>query len=274
VQRPAWAPPEAGVDRPSPSRIYDYLLGGCHNFAADREVARALLELEPSTALVAKANRAFLHRAVRELVGLGVDQFLDIGSGIPTVGNVHEIAQSLRPGTRVVYVDLDPVAVAHSQLILGDHPDAGVIQADLRDTAAILDHPVTTRLLDFTRPVAVLLMSMLHFLPDDDEVAGCLRRLRERLAPDSYLAISHLLKVLPPAQRSEAHERYNRTVTAITLRSRERIAAFFAGFELIEPGLVTATRWRPEGEAAVAGEVAIVAGVGVLGARCGTGAPG
>jgi SAM-dependent methyltransferase len=250
------------VNRPSPSRIYDYLLGGGHNFAADREVARALLALEPSTALVAKANRAFLHRAVRELVALGIDQFLDIGSGIPTVGNVHEIAQSLRPGARVVYVDIDPVAVAHSQLILGDNPNAGVLQADLRDTAKILTDPVTTGLLDLDRPVAVLLVAMLHFLPDDAEVADCLRRLREELAPGSYLVLSHLLKRLPPDQQSPAHDEYNRTVTAITLRNRDRIAALFAGFDLIEPGLVTTNRWRPDGDLDMAiADVSILSGV-------------
>jgi len=250
------------INRPSPSRIYDYLLGGCHNFAADREVARALLDLEPATALVAKANRAFLHRAVRELVGLGIDQFLDIGSGIPTIGNVHEIAQSLRPGARVVYVDIDPVAVAHSQLILGDNPDAGVIQADLRDTTEILTHPVAKSLLDPSRPIAVLLVGMLHFLSDDDEIAGCLRRLSEHLAPGSHLVLSHLLKVLPPDEQSPAHERYNRSVTAVTLRSRERIEALFAGFELIEPGLVTTTRWRPDSEPAA--DVPMLSGVGRL----------
>ena len=265
MDRPPWAPPEVDINRPSVSRVYDYFLGGSHNFAADRELARQILQLEPATTRVANANRAFLGRAVRELVALGVDQFLDIGSGIPTIGNVHEIAQGQKPGVRVVYVDIDPVAVAHSQLILRDNPDAGVVQADLRDPASILDDPVVKRLLDFDRPVAVLLVSVLHFVSDDDNPAGSIAHLRDRLAPGSYLVISHLAELrdnpADPQLRSEAQEHYSRSVAAITLRRKEEVAALFAGFTLVEPGLVTTAQWRPDGEPDY---VAAWAGVGRL----------
>jgi SAM-dependent methyltransferase len=265
VDRPPWAPPEVDINRPSASRVYDYFLGGCHNFAADRELARQILEMEPATTRVANANRAFLGRAVRELVALGIDQFLDIGSGIPTIGNVHEIAQGQKPGVRVVYVDIDPVAVAHSQLILKDNPDAGVVQADLRNPASIIDDPVTREMLDFDRPIAVLLVSVLHFVSDKDDPAGSIARLRDRLAPGSYLVISQLAELrddpADPDWRSAAHEHYSRMVAALTLRRKEEVAALFDGFTLIEPGLVTTAEWRPDGEP---DDVAAWAGVGRL----------
>lgn len=178
-------------EAPSAARIYDYLLGGYHNFEVDRAVAQKFIEILPRAPLIMRANRAFVRRAVRFLVEQGIDQFLDIGSGIPTVGNVHEIAQGINPSTRVVYVDRDPVAVRHSEEILKGDANTVVIQADARDTLAILGHPEVSRLLDLDKPVAVLIASVLLFLPDDDEAYRVVRTLREALAPGSYLGISH-----------------------------------------------------------------------------------
>jgi SAM-dependent methyltransferase len=249
VDRPTWAPPDVDVNHPSPSRVYDYLLGGSHNFAVDREVAKQVLALAPQTAAVAKGNRGFLHRAVRELTLLGIDQFLDIGSGIPTVGNVHETAQEQLPNARVVYVDIDPIAVAHSHLMLTDNPNTGVVHGDLREPDAILSDPVTVELLDFDRPIAVLLVALLHFMSDEDDPMASLARLREVLAPGSYLVISHLVARSDGRPGSHAaHERYNEAVAMLTIRHRDEIAALFAGFTLIEPGLVGADRWRPDSE--------------------------
>jgi len=237
------APDEA----PSAARIYDYLLGGYHNFEVDRAVARRFVEILPRAPLIMRANRTFVRRAVEFLVGQGVDQFLDIGSGIPTVGNVHEVAQGLDPAARVVYVDLDPVAVRHSEEILKDNPNTAVIQADMRDVRVILDHPEVSRLLDLGRPVAVLIASVLLFLPDDEEALRVVRTLRDALASGSYLCLSHA--TMEGASREEVEDSvklYAATGNPMKLRTRGQIEEFFRGFELVEPGLVHLPLWRPE----------------------------
>ena len=196
------------VERPSQARIYDYLLGGSLNFAADREAARQLIAMVPDVPLVAQANRAFLRRGVDFLARAGVRQFLDIGSGIPTRGNVHEIARQVAPDARVVYVDIDPVAVTHSRQILAGDDRTTAIQEDARHPEHILDHPDVHRLLDLTRPVAVLLVSVLHFIADSDDPAGILARLRKAVAPGSYLVLSHVTSASRPSrtQRSPARK--------------------------------------------------------------------
>jgi S-adenosyl methyltransferase len=233
-------------DRPNVARLYDYFLGGQHNFAADREMARQLLAVEPNARYVVAANRAFLSRAVRYLLASGVRQFLDLGSGIPTQDNVHEIAQRGDPAARVVYVDNDPVAVAHSRQILAGNELAAVIQEDLRRPEAILAHPEVTRLLDFGEPVAVLMVTILHFIPDADDPAGLARRLTRGLAPGSQLVISHATHEAAPDAVAEVEKLYASTSAAAQTRSHEQILRFFAGFDLIEPGLVYQPRWRPE----------------------------
>ncbi len=247
MDRPTWAPGDIALNRPSAARMYDYYLGGAHNFAVDRQAADQALALWPELPLIMQANRAFLRRAVQFLVARGIDQFLDIGSGIPTVGNVHEIALAANPAARVVYVDIDPVAVAHSRAILRDDPRVAVVQADARRPGAILAHPDVQRLLDRDRPLAVLLVALLHFIPDDAEARGLVRQLRDALAPGSYLALSHASTEGMP-QESREHERlYNRTPTPMRMRSRAEIARFFEGFDLVEPGVVYIPLWRPEG---------------------------
>jgi hypothetical protein len=246
VERPNWAPEDIDPDRPSAARVYDYFLGGSHNFAADRELAAAIAAMTPRIGDTMRANRAFLRRAVRFLVASGIDQFLDIGSGIPTVGNVHEVAQRADPRARVLYVDVDPVAVAHSRAILDGDPRTGAIHGDARDVDAILAHPETRRLLDLDRPVAVLLLGVLHFVPDADDPAGIVARLRDAISPGSYVALVNVTHEDQPPEVIEAQKLAGRTGTPIHLRSRAELLAQFAGLSLVEPGLVHLPLWRPD----------------------------
>jgi len=235
------------LDTPSIARMYDYWLGGFHHFAVDRQVAEELVALYPALPLVARANRAALRRIVTFLAARGIDQFLDIGSGIPTVGNVHEVAQRSNPAARVVYVDNDPIAVEHSRAILEDNPFATVVEADARRPVELLAHPEIQRLLDFRQPVAVLVLALLHFIPDDAEADRVVRTLRDALPPGSYLAISHATYGHLPGETTAQIERaYTRITTGGKYRPPAAIARFFDGLTLIEPGLVYAPLWRPE----------------------------
>jgi hypothetical protein len=246
VEPPTWAPEGASLDQPSAARIYDYLLGGSHNSAADREIARQLIEAMPDVAAMARANRAFLYRAVRFLVDAGVRQFLDLGSGIPTAGNVHEIAQRAAPDARVVYVDVDPVAVAHSQALLADNDFAAVVHADLRQPDRILHCAQVRGLLDLDQPVGLLMVAILHVIPDTDDPAGLVARFRDRVASGSYLVIGHVTADSRPEETSKMREITRRTPTPLTPRSHQEVSRFFAGFELVEPGLVWVPQWRPD----------------------------
>jgi SAM-dependent methyltransferase len=245
---PGWVPPGIDTDRANIARVYDYWLGGVHNFRADQDAARALIAVEPNVRAITRANRAFLGRAVRFLAAeAGIRQFLDIGSGIPTARNVHEVAQEAAPGSRVVYVDTDDVAVAHSRLILADNPDATIIQADLREPEKILAAPDTRLLIDFSQPVGLLLVAVLHFIPDSDDPARILAWLRDALPPGSYLVISHGCRDVRPDFASQAEAAYrSRVAGQVRLRTREEIARFFDGFDLVDPGLVYLSQWRPD----------------------------
>ena len=238
------------AETPSAARMYDYYLGGHHNFEVDRIAAEHVISLYPESRLVALANRAFLRRAVTFLVQQGIDQFLDLGSGIPTVGNVHLIAQQLNPEARIVYVDIDPVAVAHSAALLAHNPCATIVQADVRQIDALLAMPIVHEMLDFRRPVAVLTIALLHFITDDAEVAQLLHRLRAGLVPGSYLAIGHgTHDEIPPDAVAQIEQLYRRTSHAVRMRPAATIHSFFDGLELVEPGMVYAPLWRPEDEA-------------------------
>lgn len=240
-------PSEIDVERPSVARVYDYYLGGSHNFEADRRMARTMIELAPDVVAIARANRAFLRRAVRYCMDAGIRQFLDIGSGVPTVGNVHDVAQQLDPDARVVYVDIDPVAVAHSQAILEGNENATVIQADLRDPDSILEHPERRRLLDLDQPIAVLLVSVMHFIPDSEDPAGIIARLRHAVAPGSFLLFSQAgLAGTTAAKVDSAKELYARTNARLSMRTREEIEKLVVGWQLVEPGLTFLSTWRPE----------------------------
>ncbi|SDP83688.1 S-adenosyl methyltransferase [Lentzea jiangxiensis] len=248
VERPNWAPGDIDLERPSIARVYDHWLGGAHNFAADRAVAEEVLRTMPELRAVVLGHRAFLRRVVRHLLGRGVRQFLDLGSGIPTVGNVHEIAQAADPGARVVYVDLDPVAVAHSRSLLEGDGHVGVLQADVRDPLGVLSSPEVGKQLDFDEPVAVLMISLLHFVADEEDPWGVVGGYRDRLAPGSFLAISHAgyEGEEEPESYREARRIYDRDVTPMTLRGRAGLTRLFEGFDLVEPGVVRVPDWHPE----------------------------
>jgi hypothetical protein len=227
--------------------VYDYYLGGSHNYAVDREMARRVVQLIPDVPRLARANRSFLRRAVEYFVAAGVRQFLDIGSGIPTAGNVHEIAQRAAPESRVTYVDIDPVAVAHSRMILAGNDQAAVVQEDLRAPERVLSDPELLRVLDLDQPVAVLMISMLHFVPDSDDPTGVIAQYRDAVAAGSYLALSHVQRLPDPsAEDMETLALYERIGAPVTPRTKAELTAFFAGFDLVEPGLVELPDWRPE----------------------------
>jgi hypothetical protein len=234
------------VDRPNAARIYDYFLGGSNNLAVDREVARRIVDEVADVPLIAQANRAFLRRAVLYCVEQGIRQFLDLGSGIPTVGNVHEVAQRADPACRVVYVDFEPVAVAHARAILGGNDRVAVLQQDLRDPDKILSDPALVDLLDLSRPVGILLVSVLPFIPDADHPTDIVARYRDAVVPGSYLVVSHGSAEARPEDVERVHQFYRQTRTPVMVRTREEIAQFFDGFELVDPGLVYVQQWRPE----------------------------
>lgn len=242
-----WVPRGIDTTVPNPARMYDYWLDGGHNFPADRDLANKVQQVVPGARDGARVNRAFLRRAVVFMVESGIRQFLDIGSGIPTVGNVHEIAQRADPACRVVYVDKEPVAVAHSELLLAGNDRVAVLQADLRDVEGILGHPRTTSVLDFDQPIGLLMLWLLHFVPDSWNPVGILAQYRDRLAPGSYLAMSHVTTDGNPTGQAETIEFYRETPDPVSFRSHEEILRLFAGFELVEPGLVGSAFWRPSG---------------------------
>jgi SAM-dependent methyltransferase len=245
---PGWVPPGTDTSKANIARVYDWWIGGTHNFRADEDAARALISVEPKVRAMARANRAFLGRAVRFLAAeAGIRQFLDIGSGIPTGRNVHQVAQETAPGSHVAYVDNDDVAVGHSKLILDGNPDATVIQADLRAPASILDNPEITRLIDFSQPVGLLLVAVLHLVADDDRPEEIVAELRAALAPGSYLVVSHSCRDTRPEVTAAFQSVYNSRIAATAaIRTHEQINRFFDGFTLIEPGLVWASEWRPD----------------------------
>ncbi|MFG1710498.1 SAM-dependent methyltransferase [Nonomuraea sp. M3C6] len=240
-----------GVDPtvPSVARMYDYLLGGKDNFAADREAAAQIIQLSPNAKEIAQANRAFLGRAVRAVAESGIRQFLDIGTGLPTQENVHQVAQRVSPGSRVVYVDNDPIVLVHARALLAETADTIVVEGDMRDPKAILGHPEITRQLDFQQPLAVILVAVLHFIPDDDLAQGIVRAIRESLPSGSHLILSHVTAgELDRDVVGEGREVYRRTSAGnVTPRTREQVAGFFEGLEMLEPGLVSTTDWRAEG---------------------------
>ncbi|MGW0555868.1 SAM-dependent methyltransferase [Streptomyces sp. NPDC002926] len=252
MERPAWAPQGIDISVPSVSRIYDYYLGGSHNFEVDREAARKAMEFMPGLPKIMQANRAFMRRAVNYAVSEGVTQFLDIGSGIPTFGNVHEVAHKADAASRVVYVDHDPVAVAHSRAVLEGDEQAVVVSADLRKPQQILDSPELGGLLDLERPVALLLVAVLHFLEDQDDPRSAVAQLRDALAPGSLIIVTHASFEGIPLSEEQAGGAvgvYRNIRNPLVMRSREEIARFFEGYEMIEPGLVSMPHWRPDAPA-------------------------
>ena len=244
--------PPARIDTttPNPARIYDALLGGKDNFPADRAAAHAILNAAPQARQGASDNRGFLQRAVHYLAAeAGIGQFLDIGTGLPTRGNVHQVAHAVAADAHVAYVDHDPVVHAHADALLADHTTTIAVLADLREPDAILSHPEVQRVLDLTRPVAVLLVAVVHFINDEEDPAGIIATLRDAIAPGSYLVLSHATADFHPDQAAKVTQIYQQTSAPLVLRTGTQIQRLFDGFDLAAPGLVQPAAWRPDGPA-------------------------
>jgi SAM-dependent methyltransferase len=259
--------PPAGISQAAPNaaRVYDWLLGGKDNYDADRQAARRLLRAVPGARQAARDNRAFLARAVAVLAEQGITQFIDIGSGLPAAGPVHEIARETRPDARVAYVDHDPVVVAHARALLADAPGLVAVQADLRDPGTLLADPALAGLIDFGQPVAVLLVAVLHFLKDADDPHGIVRAITARLAPGSYLAISHgTTDEVDVGAARAAQTAYQGASMPGVPRSRAEVERFFDGLDLLPPGVADVRSWGQPG-AAPSGPVLFWGAVGRLG---------
>ncbi|MEU2155081.1 SAM-dependent methyltransferase [Streptomyces sp. NPDC019396] len=253
------------TSKPHPARMYDWFLGGKDNYPVDEEMARQLLALEPRGRDMARVNRAFMHRATHWLGDTGIRQYLDIGTGIPTEPNLHQIAQRVAPDSRVVYCDNDPIVLAHAEALLRSSPEGATdyIQADARDPGTILE--AAGKVLDFSRPVALSMLALLHFVDDEDGAYELVERLVARLAPGSYLVLSHTTGDFDPEKAVQARAMYSARGLTLRLRSREEFARFFNGLELVGPGVSLTADWHPElGEAvAVTGDEPIPGYAGV-----------
>jgi SAM-dependent methyltransferase len=245
-----WVPDEVDIATPNAARVYDYYLGGGHHFPADRTFAEEILAFFPEARDFARNNRAFQHRAIRYVSEQGVDQFLDLGAGIPTVGPTHEVAREVNPRASVMYVDIEPVAVSHSELMLSREASpagAAVMLADLRDPEAVLTAPETTSVLDLSRPVCVMILAMLHFLSDEDDPARIIAAYLDAVPPGSYLIASHATPEGPIGRRvAAAADKYAETRLRGHLRTREQFRELLAPVELVEPGIVWTSQWRPD----------------------------
>jgi SAM-dependent methyltransferase len=245
-------PPGVDVTVPSIARVYDYMLGGKDNFAIDRQVAEMTLEIAPEAPVTSRANRDFLQRVVRHLTEeVGIRQFLDFGSGLPTQGNVHEIAQRIAPETRVVYVDSDPIVLTHGRALLARDGTTAIVEADIRRPEVILNHPEVRQLIDFDRPVGLLFFAILHHLNDHEDPACVVSRLTGAVPAGSHVVISHFCN--PGAehpqvaeQAAESEKLFNEHLGTGRWRTREEILRYFDGLEMLEPGLVPLPLWRPD----------------------------
>jgi SAM-dependent methyltransferase len=258
----SWVPTDVDLSKPNAARVYDYILGGANNFEVDREFAKRLVTMIPDAQAVAHENRGFLRRVVAFLVERGIRQFVDLGSGIPTVGNTHEVAQRIDPGARVIYVDNESVAVAHSQLILQHNENADIVREDIRDVSAVLRHPATRRLIDFDEPVAILMFAVLHFVADADDPYRLVARYRDATVPGSGLAISHGTSDGRPEVTRVVAE-YRHTTSPVTERDKAEVLRMFAGYDLVPPGVVFTREWQPEIELAYRAGSPIYGGVGL-----------
>ncbi len=245
-----WLPPEVNTGVAHSARVYDYWLGGKDNFAADRALGDAMIAAIPSLVAMARANRDYLGRVVRYLAGeAGVTQFLDIGTGIPAVGNTHEVAQAANPRSRVVYVDNDPIVLAHARALMASHPagKTAFIQADIREPEKILADPEVERTLDLGQPVALMLVAILMLFGDDEDPQGWVRTLVEALPSGSYVAVTHPTADFNPGEMSGAVDAAKHAGINLVPRGQAGVAAFLDGLEVVDPGVVPVLAWRPEG---------------------------
>jgi precorrin-6B methylase 2 len=241
----AQAVPEVDPQRPSGARVYDYYLGGTHNFAADRQAAAVALAAMPDLPAVLRIGRAFMRRAVAEAAKAGLGQFLDLGAGIPAPGSVPEVARAVLPDCRIVSVDLDPVAVVHSRRAAADDPGLGAVLADLTDADEVLTAPGVRETLDLDRPVCLLAVAVAHFIPDTERLGRALERYREALAPGSWLVMSHACEEGEAPHADQLLRIYNQTTTPMMLRSRDEFRALFGDWALLPPGVTAVADWRP-----------------------------
>ncbi len=241
-----FSPEQIDTSKPHTARIYDYLLGGWDNYEVDRQAAERVIDLAPDARVSVRANRDFLRRAVRMVVGAGVRQILDIGTGIPTSPNTHEVAGESAPGVRVAYVDNDPIVATHAGAKLTNAGNAGFALADVRDPRSVIEHPLVNEMIDFSRPVALLLVAVLHFIEDSEDPAGIINALTERLVPGSYLVLSHGTLDFHRNGVGDAREVYQDATATLNTREYDEILPFFDGFDLLDPGLVQVPLWRPD----------------------------
>ncbi|MFD7921135.1 SAM-dependent methyltransferase [Streptomyces sp. NPDC059740] len=264
---------EIDTGTPHPARMYDYYLGGRDNYAADRAAVEPAMEVVPFIRVGAEANRAFLRRAVRTVVAAGVRQVIDLGTGIPTSPNTHEVAREVAPDTRVVYVDNDPIVATHAGARLTNTPGTGFVLADIREPESVLESPVVRELIDFGQPVAVCMVAVLHFVTDAEDPAGIVRTFVQALPPGSMVILSHGTtdryedadNPLDGTARSALEDAYRNATAQLTFRSHEEIQPLLAGLTLLHPGLVRVPLWRPEGAVPTAEQVSLVGCYGAVG---------
>ncbi|MEU5694213.1 SAM-dependent methyltransferase [Actinosynnema sp. NPDC020468] len=259
---PRWVSTSGDLERPNAARLYDYYLGGAHNFAVDREFAEHTMKLVPTAALV-QHSRAFLRRAVQACLAAGIRQFLDLGSGIPTAGNVHEVAHRVDPTCRVVYVDNEPATVAHARTMLRDNPCVAFAEADVRDPEAVLGSPEVRTVLDLDRPIAVLMVAILPYVRDEDRPVELVAAYRDAVVTGSHLVLSHLTADYRPEVAEALMHVAAETQSPVVARARAAIEPLLKGFDLLEPGLVPVTEWRAEEEPSAGDETVSYGAVGV-----------
>ena len=262
---PDYLPPEIDITRPSVARVYDAILGGKDNFEADRAVAEMARRAFPDGGRAAHINREMLGRAVRYMTGRGVRQFLDLGSGLPTVRNTHQIAQAVDPGARVVYVDNDPIVLAHGRALLADNASTIVVTADLREPDAIWSMPEVTGFLDLSQPVGLILNAVIHHVLDEEDPRGIVARYVELLAPGSYLLLTHFSSSSAEARALE--DVLLRTLGRGQLRTRDEITRFFDGLQVVEPGIGYLQDWHPDGQVPATPGISELLYVGGLGRK-------
>jgi trans-aconitate methyltransferase len=245
--------------------MYDYVLGGKDNYAADRELAGHLIASIPDGVEALRANRRFLGRAIAYVAGQGIDQFIDLGAGLPNQGNVHDVAQRVHPHAHVVYVDIDPVVIAHARALLASEDRTAALQADMREPETVFESEAVARLIDFDRPVGVIFNAMLHFVTDDENPAGIVKAFTDRMAPGSHLVISHSTLDDRPADLVQIiRDAYKKASAPMVFREHDQIVRLFNGLSLVEPGLVKVNRWHSDAEeAAKSGGAWVYGGVAV-----------
>jgi hypothetical protein len=234
------------LERPNAARVYDYMIGGKLNYAVDRMFADQVLSVLPNARHMAVVNRAWLRRAARFGAEQGIRQFLDIGSGMPTVGHVHEVVQKIDPASQVVYVDNEPIAVAHSEIVLEDNDNAAMVQADAEYVDDVLEHPTTEAMLDFDQPVMIIMAAFVHFIPDSRDPAGLITQYFDAFPAGSYLALSSGTWEGQGEESQRSVALYEKSGTPLTLRSPDEMRALVKGFEILPPGVVFTPEWRPD----------------------------